>query len=38
MTSKCPALWPDEVRHDLGAVTTHAMARVAVGLRAALDI
>jgi mRNA interferase MazF len=31
-------LWPDEVRRDLGAVTPHAMARVAVGLRAALDI
>jgi hypothetical protein len=31
-------LWPDEARRDLGAVTSGAMARVAVGLRAALDI
>ncbi len=31
-------LWPDEVRRDLGAVTSDAMARIAVGLRAALDI
>ncbi|HEX9537236.1 MAG TPA: type II toxin-antitoxin system PemK/MazF family toxin [Streptosporangiaceae bacterium] len=31
-------LWPDEVRRDLGAVTSGAMARIVVGLRAALDI
>ena len=31
-------LWPDEVCRDLGAVTSRAMARIAVGLRAALDI
>jgi mRNA interferase MazF len=31
-------LWPDEVRRDLGAVTSGAMARIADGLRTALDI
>jgi hypothetical protein len=31
-------LWEDEVQEDLGALTSGAMARIDVGLRAALGI
>ena len=32
------ALYPDEVRRDLGALTRNAMERVEAGLQAALDL
>lgn len=32
------AIWPDEVRRDLGALTPNAMAQVEAGLRAALGM
>jgi mRNA interferase MazF len=32
------ALYPDEVRRDVGALSPNAMARVEAGLRAALDL
>jgi mRNA interferase MazF len=32
------ALYPDEVRRDLGALSPDAMARVEAGLRTALDL